>query len=41
MRDILIHEYFGVDLKLTWEVVEKELPKLKTMIHTIKQGLAP
>lgn len=21
MRDILIHEYFGVDLDLTWEVV--------------------
>lgn len=41
MRDILIHEYFGVDLKLTWEVVEKELPKLKTMIHAIKQGLVP
>jgi len=23
MRDILIHEYFGVDLKLTWEVLQK------------------
>ncbi|MDH4120229.1 MAG: DUF86 domain-containing protein [Deltaproteobacteria bacterium] len=29
MRDKLIHEYFGVNLDLVWEVVEKEIPKLK------------
>lgn len=37
MRDILIHEYFGIDLGLTWEVVEKELPSLKKMIIEIKE----
>lgn len=26
MRDIVIHEYFRVDLELTWAVVKKELP---------------
>ena len=26
MRDKLIHEYFGVDLALVWDVVENELP---------------
>ena len=31
-RDILIHEYFGVDLNLVWIVVKKELPKLKKEI---------
>ncbi|MGA2926567.1 MAG: HepT-like ribonuclease domain-containing protein, partial [Solirubrobacteraceae bacterium] len=25
MRDKLIHEYFGVDLSLVWDVVEREL----------------
>ena len=25
MRDILIHQYFGVDLDLTWEVINKDL----------------
>ena len=25
MRDILIHQYFGVDLELTWEVVKTDL----------------
>ncbi len=39
MRDILIHEYFGVDLELTWEVVKRELPKLKKQILKIKKEL--
>lgn len=29
MRDKLIHEYFGVDLALVWEVMRKDLPDLK------------
>jgi uncharacterized protein with HEPN domain len=29
MRDILIHEYFDVDLILTWRVVKQELPSIK------------
>ena len=29
MRDILIHQYFGVDLELTWEVIITDLPALK------------
>jgi uncharacterized protein with HEPN domain len=36
MRDILIHEYFGLDLGLTWEVVTKDLPELKRKMLTIK-----
>lgn len=38
MRDILIHKYFGVDLDLTWEVVERDLPRLKRqLLDIIKQ----
>jgi uncharacterized protein with HEPN domain len=29
MRDILIHEYFGVDVELTWRVVQRDLPELE------------
>jgi uncharacterized protein with HEPN domain len=29
LRDVLIHEYFGVDLGLVWEIVEHRLPELK------------
>ena len=39
MRDILIHQYFGVDLNLTWEVIEKDLPELKKQINRIKKDL--
>lgn len=36
MRDILIHEYFGVDLELTWKVTTDDIPKLKKDIAVIK-----
>ena len=36
MRDILIHEYFGVDLELTWKVATDDIPKLKKNIAVIK-----
>jgi len=29
MRDILIHEYFGVNLRRVWKVIKKDLPELK------------
>lgn len=35
MRDILIHEYFDVDLILTWKVVKKELKIIKRKISNI------
>ncbi len=37
MRDILIHQYFGVDLNLTWEVINKEMLKLKKEIIAINK----
>jgi len=39
MRDVLIHEYFGVDLELTWKKVRKELPDLKRKIKAILKSL--
>ena len=39
MRDILIHQYFGVDLNLTWQVLERDLPKLKKQIIEIKKEI--
>ena len=35
LRDILIHDYMGVDLKTVWNVVEKELPLVEKMIKII------
>jgi len=33
MRNILIHEYFDVDLNLVWNTVKKDLPELKKHIE--------
>lgn len=35
MRDVLIHDYLGVDLDAVWEVVENHLPKLKRKLKKI------
>ena len=39
MRDILIHEYFGVDLELTWKVAKKDLATLKQQMLKVKKSL--
>jgi uncharacterized protein with HEPN domain len=38
MRDKLIHEYFGVDLTLVWDVVERELPTLRPRIAALLEA---
>lgn len=35
LRDILIHNYFGVDLKIVWNVVENELPKIRHYLYDL------
>jgi len=35
MRDKLIHEYFGVNLHLVWEVVERDLPQLRLAVESL------
>jgi len=39
MRDILIHEYSGVNLKRVWKVIQEDLADLKDNILEIKEGL--
>jgi uncharacterized protein with HEPN domain len=39
MRNLLVHEYFGVDQNEIWKVVEKDLPPLKTKIRSIVANL--
>jgi len=37
MRDKLIHDYFGVDLELTWKVMQNDLPPLLEQIRTVQE----
>ncbi|MEX0269379.1 DUF86 domain-containing protein [Leptolyngbyaceae cyanobacterium UHCC 1019] len=36
-RNILVHEYFRVNLEIVWKIVEQDLPNLKVNIETILQ----
>ena len=35
MRDKLIHQYFGIDLEIVWNVVREDIPELKRKIKKI------
>jgi uncharacterized protein with HEPN domain len=35
MRDRLIHDYFGVDYSIVWDVVKNKLPELKRQVRKI------
>ncbi len=37
LRDILIHEYFGVDLEIVWDIVQHKLPELTEGLRRILQ----
>lgn len=32
MRNILVHDYFQIDIDIVWAVIEKDLPQLREMI---------
>jgi len=35
MRDKLIHEYFGIDKQMVWQVVERHIPDILILIKEI------
>lgn len=35
MRDKLIHEYFGIDKQMVWQVVEKHIPHILPLVKQI------
>ncbi len=39
MRDKLIHDYFGVDYSIVWDVVKNEIPQLKERIQDVLDAL--
>ena len=38
MRDRLIHDYFGVDLEIVWDVVSERIPELQRQLERILTG---
>lgn len=35
MRDRLIHDYFGIDLEIVWEVVSEHIPRLHAQLSEV------
>ena len=34
-RNILVHDYLGIDIERVWNIVEKEIPVLKKAVHAM------
>lgn len=41
MRDVLIHDYFGIDLEQVWAAVQRDLPQLEEAIRTLLSDERP
>jgi uncharacterized protein with HEPN domain len=35
LRDILIHQYFGVDAQIIWDIIQNKLPALEEQIRAM------
>ncbi|WP_028325390.1 HepT-like ribonuclease domain-containing protein [Desulfatirhabdium butyrativorans] len=38
-RNKIVHEYFGIDIRMVWDVVKNELPLLKEQIFQVQTEL--
>ena len=41
LRNVLVHDYLGVSVARIWEIVEQDLPDLKTKLTAIQASLPP
>ena len=39
MRNIFVHEYFGIDTNLIWEIIRDDLPDLKNKVQFIVNSI--
>jgi uncharacterized protein with HEPN domain len=39
MRNILVHEYFGIDSTLVWQIIQFDLPDFKEKIREILKSM--
>ena len=39
MRDVLIHQYFGVDLDTVWDIANKRIPQLSAVFMAIMKEI--
>ena len=39
MRKVFVHEYFGIDSKIVWEIIKQDIPELKEKLRKILDRL--
>jgi uncharacterized protein with HEPN domain len=39
LRNRIAHEYFGVDIQIIWQILEKDLPTFKASLKSIRSQL--
>jgi len=39
LRNRIVHEYFGVDLQIIWQILKKDLPAFKESLKNIRSEL--
>lgn len=39
MRNVFVHEYFGIDSAIVWEIIKSDLPELKRQVLIILSEL--
>ena len=40
-RNLLIHEYFGVDLEIVWKIIQEDLPDLLKAVRELLKRESP
>lgn len=38
-RNLLAHEYFGVDLEIVWNTIQNDLPRLLGAVQEVERGI--
>lgn len=38
LRDILIHEYYGIDYEIIWDIIKNKLPVLETATEALRKA---
>ena len=38
-RNVVVHDYLGIDVNLIWDIIEKDLPELKPLIKKMLKEL--
>jgi uncharacterized protein with HEPN domain len=41
LRNVVVHEYFGVDMRILWRTVTKNLPALRVQLVELQRRFSP